>query len=127
MNSSKTRSGKFILLAAFLGSCPTPPIDYSFPEVSDLTPKPDMPDPLTLQNGDKVSSRLHWVKTRRPELKALFEHYIYGKIPRKPADFHAQVVSQFNDFLDGRATLKLLRLETGETKAPKIDLILIVP
>ena len=126
MNRCKTRFG-MVIVWALLAGCATPPVEFSFAEVSDLTPRPEMPDPLILQNGDKVSSRLDWVKTRRPELKALFEHYMYGKIPPKPANLSAQVLGKYNDFLEGKATLTLLRLETGETKAPKIDLMLVVP
>jgi dienelactone hydrolase len=78
-------------------------------------------------NGRPVVSRTQWVKERRPELKALFEHYMYGAIPPKPARAVARNLGEYHDFLGGKATLKLVRLETGPTKAPRIDLMLVVP
>ncbi len=78
-------------------------------------------------NGTKVTSRDQWVKQRRPELQALFEHYMYGQFPPAPAYFNARFVGRYPDFLDGAATLKLITLETGPAPAPKIDLMVIVP
>ena len=52
---------------------------------------------------------------------------MYGEIPRKPARVEPRLVGQYSDFLDGRATLKLLSLETGPGSAPRIGLMLVVP
>jgi hypothetical protein len=78
-------------------------------------------------DGRGVTSRAQWVKERRPELQALFQHYMYGPIPAKPAQTLARQLGEYHDFLGGKATLKLVRLETGPTKAPRIDLMLVVP
>jgi hypothetical protein len=45
-------------------------------------PYPNLPDPLTLKNGKKVTSRDMWVKERRPEILEDFEREIYGRTPR---------------------------------------------
>jgi hypothetical protein len=76
-----------------------------------------------------VRSRAQWFDERRPELKALFQHYMYGSLPPTPAKTQASVLGEYHDFLAGTATLKLVRLETGNplTIAPKIDLILVLP
>jgi hypothetical protein len=50
---------------------------------------------------------------------------MYGKIP--VATTTATVIGQYGDFLDGKATLKLIRLETARTNAPGINLMLVVP
>ena len=78
-------------------------------------------------DGRRVTSRDQWFKERRPELQALFQHYMYGALPPKPAQTKATVVGEYHDFLAGAATLKLVTLETGPTNAPRIDLMLIVP
>jgi hypothetical protein len=78
-------------------------------------------------DGRPVTTRTQWIKERRPELQALFEHYMYGAIPPKPAHVSARTLGEYRDFLDGKATLKLVSLETGPTKAPRIDLMLVVP
>lgn len=114
-------------LVALLPSCATRPAHYSFPEVAGLNPQADLPDPLVQLNGQRVASRSQWERERRPELRALFEHYMYGPTPPAPAHTRAELIGQYPDFLDGKATLKLLKLETGPAGAPRIDLMVVVP
>jgi len=78
-------------------------------------------------DGRRVSSRAEWFKERRPEVKALFEHYMYGAIPPKPTQMRSRIVGEYRDFLGGKATLRLVSLETRPAKGPRIDLMLIVP
>ena len=98
-----------------------------FPEPSALKPQAALPDPLVMFDGRRVTSRDQWFKERRPELQALFQHYMYGAIPPKPAHAQAKVVGEYQDFLAGQATLKLVSLEMGPTNAPRIDLMLVIP
>ncbi len=44
-------------------------------------PFPDLPDPLRLKNGKKVTSAKMWWKQRRPEIMEDFEREVYGRIP----------------------------------------------
>ena len=99
----------------------------SFPEPSTLPSQAALPDPLVMLDGRRVTSRGQWVKERRPELQALFQHYMYGAIPPKPALALARKLGEYHDFIAGKATLKLVRLETGPANAPRIDLMLVVP
>jgi len=39
------------------------------------------PDPLVMQNGDRVHSRDEFERSRRPEILRLFEEDVYGKTP----------------------------------------------
>ena len=48
-------------------------------------PDPTWPDPLVMLNGQRVTNQQQWVEQRRPELKFLFERFMYGAIPPKPA------------------------------------------
>jgi len=86
-----------------------------------------MPDPLVMLDGRRVTTRAQWFDQRRPELKALFEHYMYGPIPPKPAQVAIKSLGEHHDFLDGKATLKLITLATDSGNAPRIDLMLVVP
>src|SRR5262245_19501097 len=52
-----------------------------FPPVSQLPSRPELPDPLVMLNGDRVTTKEQWFDKRRPELKALFQHYMYGTFP----------------------------------------------
>ena len=86
----KTRYSSILTLAvglcgAFPAAGAAPSAQASFPDPSALPPQAALPDPLVMLDGRRVTSRDQWFKERRPELKALFQHYMYGAIPPKPA------------------------------------------
>jgi len=112
-----------VIFAAGAAAAPAP----AFPDPSALPPRAAMPDPLIMFNGQRVTSREQWFQERRPELRALFEHYMYGPIPPRPAHPRATTLGNYRDFLAGKATLKLVRLEMGPAPAPQIDLMLVLP
>jgi dienelactone hydrolase len=117
----------FLLTALLLPACASPAPRYQFPAASTLPAQAAMPDPLAMMEGQRVTSRAEWFNKRRPELAALFQNYMYGQIPAAPAHLEIKLLGQYSDFLDGQATLKVLRLETGPEDAPQIDLMLVVP
>jgi (4-O-methyl)-D-glucuronate---lignin esterase len=45
-------------------------------------PWPNYPDPLTLNNGQKVTTADIWWKQRRPEIIADFDSEVYGRVPK---------------------------------------------
>jgi hypothetical protein len=45
-------------------------------------PYPKLPDPLTLKNGQKVSTPETWWKQRRPEIVEDFDREVYGRVPK---------------------------------------------
>jgi hypothetical protein len=44
-------------------------------------PYPNLPDALTLENGEKVTTSQIWWHKRRPEIAADYERYVYGRVP----------------------------------------------
>ena len=48
---------------------------------SKANPYPDIPDPLTLNDGQKVTTAKMWGEQRRPEIVEMFEKYVYGRVP----------------------------------------------
>lgn len=56
-------------------------------------PYPNLPDPLTLKNGKKVTSAAMWWKERRPEIVEDFDREIYGRMPKKMAKVTWEAVS----------------------------------
>jgi hypothetical protein len=44
-------------------------------------PFPNLPDPLTLNNGEKVTTPEMWWKQRRPEIVEDFDREVYGRVP----------------------------------------------
>ena len=49
---------------------------------SKANPYPDLPDPLRLHNGEKVTTAAMWWKERRPEIVEDFEREVYGRVPK---------------------------------------------
>src|SRR6266851_5962833 len=45
-------------------------------------PFPNLPDPLVLKNGKKVTTAKFWWKQRRPEIVEDFDREIYGRVPK---------------------------------------------
>jgi hypothetical protein len=44
-------------------------------------PFPNLPDPLTLNDGQKATTAKMWWDQRRPELIEMFSKYVYGRVP----------------------------------------------
>jgi hypothetical protein len=45
-------------------------------------PYPSLPDPLTLKNGEKVTTPETWWHKRRPEIVEDFDREVYGRVPK---------------------------------------------
>jgi hypothetical protein len=114
----------WLFLFAMIANAQT---DIHFPEVNMLPSQTEMPDPLRMLSGEKITTREDWEQKRRPELKQLFQHYMYGFLPPPPQETRFEMRGEFEDALEGRATLKLITLITGGDGAPRIDLALFVP
>ena len=99
----------------------------AFVDVSKLPPQPGLPDPLLRSDGTRVTTAKEWTKQRRPELKALFAHYMYGHVPPRPSGMKMDVERVDRGLFDGKATEKEITLTLGTNNAPKIHLLLVVP
>ena len=62
------------------GSHPEAPNAANYDEAK-ANPYPNLPDPLRLNNGEKVTSPEMWWKQRRPEIVEYFDREIYGRMP----------------------------------------------
>src|ERR1043165_448024 len=97
-----------------------------FPEPAKIPANFELPDPLVMMNGQRVTTKDQWFKERRPELKKLFEHYMYGAAPAAPK-VKAKVERVDPNALGGKATLKEITLTFAGIEGPKIRLLLVVP
>lgn len=96
------------------------------PEIEQLKAIPNLPDPLIALDGKRVASQGEWFDKRRPELKRLFQHYMYGYLPA-PTKVEADVVSEDKNFLNGKATLKQVVLHFGPKATPPVELLVVIP
>jgi dienelactone hydrolase len=102
-------------------------VQAGFPPASKLPAQPGLPDPLTAFDGRKIKTKDEWVTRRRPELRKLFEHYMYGQAPAKPDNLKFEVKRTDPKALGGKATLKEVTISFGPPGTPKLHLMLLVP
>ncbi len=55
--------------------------DHANYDESQANPFPNLPDPLTMKNGEKVTTPEMWWKRRRPEIVEDYEREVYGRVP----------------------------------------------
>ena len=60
---------------------------------SKANPYPNLPDPLTLNNGKKVTTAADWWNKRRPEIVEDFDREVYGRVPKNVPKVKWEVVS----------------------------------
>lgn len=97
-----------------------------FPPVDQLPVRTELPDPLVMFDGTPVKSVQDWEAKRRPELKALIQHYMYGYLPEAAA-VRAEVGRTNEKALGGKATLKNVRLHFGPPGTPPLPVLVVQP
>jgi len=90
-------------------------------------PAYDLPDPLVLLNGQKVTDAETWIRWRRPEIIQLFETHVYGRSPqpKKEMTFQSRSVGKA---LAGKATRKEVTVRfNGQDDGPSMDILIYTP
>jgi hypothetical protein len=98
----------------------------TFSPSAQLPPNPNPPDPLVMFNGEPVATPQQWFERRRPELKSLFQHYMYGWFP-PPMEVRGTVSYRDTNFFGGKATLELVNLNFGSAEVREIHLLIVAP
>ena len=93
---------------------------------------PNLPDPLVLKNGKKVTSAESWWNERRPEIVMDFEHEILGRAPANLPGVKWEVVSSVHEKYAGIAVvIKRLLGHVDNSTYPlitiNIDMTLMTP
>lgn len=60
-------------------------------------PFPNLPDPLTLKDGRKVTTAEQWWKERRPEIVEDFEREVIGRVPKNVPKVTWSITNQATD------------------------------
>jgi hypothetical protein len=64
-------------------------------------PFPNLPDPLTLKNGKKVTTPEMWWKERRPEIVEDMEREVFGRVPKNVPKVTWTITTQATDRVVG--------------------------
>jgi hypothetical protein len=86
-----------------------------------------LPDPLTLQNGQRVRTAGQWLQQRRPEIIKLYETEIYGRIPQRAPMLTFAVAETDRSALAGTAVRKHLVGRLGGPDGPAVNVFLYLP
>ena len=98
----------------------------SFPAPAALPAHASPPDPLVTFLGHPVKTREDWEKKRAPELRALFQHYMYGRRPRRSrSPSTGKVIREDKAALGGKATLREVLVECGLDRP--VHLLIVFP
>ena len=116
-----------LALAACGGAPPAPaPQRSDWPDPSALPVRTELPDPLVSFEGKNITTREAWERERKPELRALFEFYRYGRMP-PPRPVSGTVRHTDPKAYGGKATLKEISLAYAGPDGPKLNLLLVYP
>lgn len=88
-----------------------------------------LPDPLLMQSGERVTTAAVWQTTRRPEVLELFRKHVYGRAPvGNPADLKFESLDSAANAMDGKATRKQVRISYRSARAKgALNLVLFTP
>lgn len=94
-------------------------------EVSELPVHKDMPDPMILNSGERVTTPRQWQR-RREEMKEILEHYFLGQAPPAPGNVTGEVVES-KKLLDGTVAFDLVRVRFGPEQKLTFELAIFTP
>ena len=90
---------------------------------SKANPFPNLPELLTLKNGQKVTTAEMWWKQRRPEIVEDFEREVYGRVPANVPKVTWTIISNISNGLVGTipANGRQLTGKVDNSAHPAID------
>jgi hypothetical protein len=102
------------------GNDPSAPNAANYDETK-ANPYPNLPDPLLLKNGKKVTSKKVWWNQRRPEIVEDFDQEIYGRKPKNIPKVNWEVVSTTTEAYEGiSVVMKKLVGHVDNSLYPKV-------
>jgi hypothetical protein len=103
-----------------------PPGPTPLPAFEELPVQEAPPALLEMLDGRAVESAAQWASERRPEVIRILEHYAYGEAPASEG-IAAEVVAEYDDFLNGLGVLRLVRLRYGPDLAGEAEVLVALP
>ncbi|MGP8198784.1 MAG: glycosyl hydrolase family 28 protein [Limisphaerales bacterium] len=95
------------------------------PGVNELPVRAEMPDPMVMNDGAKVTTPEQW-KKRREEIKRTLEYYAVGEMPPPPGNVKGVEVTN-ETVPDGRVKYRLVHLTFGPKEKLSLDIGIFTP
>ena len=103
------------------------PMAVPINEVESAVPHYTLPEALTRQNGQRITSPQQWPR-RRAELVSLFEEHVYGRIPADLPRQPGWIVETRKDALGGKAIRQRIQIPLSKGPHPiLLDLLVYRP
>jgi hypothetical protein len=100
----------------------TPP---PLPAVADLPVQTNLPDPLVLEDGRKITTPEQWAQ-HRDKMRQIIEYYAIGHAPPPPGNVTGREL-QSQPVLDGKARYRLVHLSFGPDGKLGFDAAIFTP
>ena len=86
-------------------------------------PFPDLPEALTLKNGQKVTTAQMWWQMRRPEIVEDFEREVFGRVPKDVPKVTWTITTQATDRVVGNIPVnaRMLVGHADNSACPSIE------
>ncbi len=106
--------------------------NYANVDEAQASPFPELPDPLTSKDGQRVTTPGGWWHVRRPEIVEDFEREIYGRVPAHVPEVTWSVAKQVDGLVGTKQVVaRQLVGHVDNTAMPSIsvdiDLVLVTP
>ena len=96
-------------------------------EPAKLPKQTGFPDPLVIFDGSKVTTKEQWETRRKPELKELFQRFMYGRYPNVKTAVTAKTLYEDAKAFGGKGTLREVELSMGIPDCPPIFAMIAMP
>lgn len=113
-----------ILPAVVACAVTLPLLAADFPAPERLPANSVLPDPLTMLDGTRITTAAEWRERRAPELRALFQHYMYGVQPAT-VPVSGKLLREDTAAFGGKATLREVLVDIGQEEP--IQLLIVFP
>jgi hypothetical protein len=102
------------------GMNPSAPNAANYDEAK-ANPYPNLPDPLTSKDGEKITTAEAWWSMRRPEIVEDFDREVYGRVPKDVPPVTWEVTGTTEEEVGGvKVVTKRLVGHVDNSKCPRI-------
>jgi hypothetical protein len=112
------------LVVAILAGC-LATSGATLPDVNALPMRKEMPDPLVMNDGAKVTSARQW-EARRMEMKRIVEYYSIGTMPPPPGNVQGRDLKSLV-VADGKVNFRLVQLSFGPEEKLSFEVAVFTP